>query len=172
MLSAIRTNPFRAANWRWQRVIGALDQTQPLPSRRRDSPIGYKWIREGMRFKILHDRSLNDPAMQYVLLDEQPAIFWAHWLYSQANNSSRYSIEAYILSRQTDFEIGFQCGVPPAIIDAYEALFFNVREKLNHPDYIVNCVIGQAIHRGLAERDFDLLSKLYGYFCGHISSTA
>lgn len=71
-----------------------------------------------------------------------------------------------MLARGDNHSIGYRCGVLPDIVETYEALFFNVREKIQHRSYILNCVLGPAIHRGLSEREFDLLWKLYGYFLG------
>jgi len=105
--------------------------------------------------------------MDRVLLSERwPEIFWAHWAWSSETNPQKFSIEAHILSRENDFEIGYRCGMPPEYVEAYEALFFNAREKLQHPQYVINCIIGPAIHRGISEREYDLLWKLYGYFLG------
>jgi hypothetical protein len=52
------------------------------------------------------------------------------------------------------------------IIQTYDALFFNVRDKLNRTDYILNVVLKDAVSRGLHEREKDLLWKLVAYTGG------
>lgn len=89
-------------------------------------------------------------------------IYWAHQLYHD-DSPTRWAMEAYLLSRETDAQIGFLLGCPPEVVEAYEALFFDVRSKLQHPDYIINVVIGPQIHQGLGSRDIGALWKLCGY---------
>lgn len=166
MLQYARSNPFRPADWRWQRAIGVLNRNQPNPTRRRDDAPGYKWIRDALRFKLAYDACGDNDLRKFDLAENYQAMFWAHWLWHQDNHPAKSALEAYILARQTDFEIGYIFGVPPQMVEAYEAVFFNVREKLNHREYILHCVLGPSIQRGLNESMYDLLWKLYGYFCG------
>ena len=165
MLSALRTNPFRAVNWMWQRVCGIVDRSQPTATSRRDGKQAAAWIRKGVRFKLAYARAIN-PEDQCQLAINHPEVFWAHWLFTQERHPARYAVEAYLMARQTDREVGLRCGVPPEVVNAYESLFFNVREKLNYPEYILHCVLGESIQKGIESRNFDLLWKLYGYFCG------
>lgn len=166
MLQYAKSNPFRPADWRWQRTIGVLNHTQPNPTRRRDDAGGFKWIRSALRFKIAYDACGDNDLRKFELADSDPALFWAHWMWQQDNHSIKSAVEAYILARQTDFEIGYNCGIPPQVVEAYEEVFFNVREKLNHREYILHCVLGPSIQKGLTESSYDLLWKMYGYFCG------
>ena len=100
------------------------------------------------------------------LAEQTPIIFWAHYLYDQLHNPMRWSIEARILARETDREIAMRIGCGEEIIQAYEALFFNVRDKLNRKDYIFHTVLKDAVLRGLHERKKDLLWKLVAYLGG------
>lgn len=160
------SNPFRPADWRWQRASAIYDQNPgALPaSRRLDGPDGFKWINEGVRFLRAYARVRGERG-RALLAEQRPEIFWAHWAFT-SQQPIRYVIEAHLLARGDNYSIGYRCNMPPGVIEAYEALFFNVREKLIHRSYILNCVIGPAIHRGLSEREFDTLWKLYGYFLG------
>ncbi len=160
-----RDNPFRPVDWRWQRARAICDGEGLSTTRRRDDPTGYKWITRAVKFIQELEACRSD--MDRVLLSERrPAIFWAHWAWSSETNPQKFSIEAHIMARESDFEIGFRCGMAPEYVEAYESLFFHVRDKLQHQKYILNCVIGPSIHRGLSEREYDLLWKLYGYFLG------
>ena len=97
---------------------------------------------------------------------ECPDMFWAHYLYDQPEHPLRWSIEARILARETDREIARRIGCGEEIIQLYEALFFNVRDKLDRTDYIFNVVLKDAVLRGLHEREKDLLWKLVAYTGG------
>lgn len=141
-----------------------FEKTGPRPNRRRDTPHGYHWILRGLRFKREYDAATTELAKESVATT-YPDIFWAHWVWSSAN-PLKHSVEAHILAREEDSEIGFRCNLTPDVVQAYESLFFNVREKIDHRKYIINCVFGPTIHKGFSEREFDLIWKLYGYFLG------
>lgn len=164
-LQCIRSNPFRVADWRWQRAVGYLSGQQPPPSKRRDGPVGYRWIREAIRFKRELDACQTD-WQRFDLAERRPAIFWAHYAYADVSGPPRWVMEARLLARNDDFEVGIKGGMGPQIVEAYEALFFNVREKLQHRDYILNVIMRHAVARGVSEREYDLLLKLYAYFYG------
>lgn len=159
-------NPFRPPDWRWRRAVALRDGQSPFrPSRRRDGPEGFRWINRALLF-LREYNEVRTEVQRAQLAEHRPDIFWAHWIWNAQANPVRHLIEAHILARSTDYTIGHRCNTPPNVIDAYESLFFNVRDKLQHRSYILNCVMGPAIHRGLSEREYDLLWKLYGYFLG------
>ena len=158
-------NPLRPADWRWQRAK-EIFSGQGLPTtRRRDSPTGYKWISLAKRFLVSLNRCRSERE-QALLAEECPAIFWAHRAWVSETSPQKYSIEAHILAREDNDTIGYRTNMHPSYIEAYEALFFNVRDKLQHKQYILNCVMGPAIHRPFSEREYALLWKLYAYFLG------
>jgi len=51
-------------------------------------------------------------------------------------------------------------------VEAFERVFFDVRDRLGRRDFVINQVVGPAIHRGLNCRDYALLWKLFGYMRG------
>ncbi len=71
-----------------------------------------------------------------------PEMCWALRLYEQRDYEKlRWTIEARILARQTNDEIAQSCGCMPEMIEYYEALFFNVRARLDSPDFIMTKVV-------------------------------
>jgi hypothetical protein len=46
---------------------------------------------------------------------------------------TRWSIEARILAREDDQKIAGSMGIDASVIEAYEAVFFDVRERLDDP---------------------------------------
>lgn len=157
-------NPMRQVDWKWQRAVAIYEGVGPSATRRRDTPEGHAWIQRAKRFKDEYEAA-RTPLQQETVADNHFDIFWAHWIWT-SENPMKYSLEAHILAREDNFEIGFRCGLAPDVVEAYEQLFFNVRDKLHHRKYIVNVVLGPAVHRGLSEREFDLLWKLYAYNIG------
>lgn len=165
-LQCAANNPFRPADWRWQRAVAITDNTPEAtpPSRRLDGGDGFRWITAAERFQREYQACINEE-QRANLAEKRPALFWAHWAY-RSSNMVKHIIESQILARSDDYAIGFRCNMPPEYIATYEALFFNVREKLHHRSYILNCVLGPTIHKGLTDREPELLWKLYGYFIG------
>lgn len=164
MLQFMAQNPWRTPNWRWLRATGIEDHGYPATTPRRDTEDGYKWIRRALRFHRLRD-SDNDQHQARLAL-EFPDIFWAHWAWENNEQPLKHSIEAHILARETNKEIGFKLGCGPEVVEAYEKIFFNVREKLSHREYIINVVLAESVTRGLSDRHYDLLWKMFGFSGG------
>lgn len=161
-----RNSPKRSPDWRWQRASQYVESpcAATRPSQRRDGRGSVGIIRTAIKFKAAYEACENDYA-KLELIDKYPDIFWAYELYLQAE-PTRYAIEAYILARETDKEIGYRFGLSPSIVASYEELFFNVRDYLQNQGYVVTVVIGEALQKGLYERQYDLLWKLCGYMGG------
>ncbi len=135
------------------------------PSRRRDGTQGTYWISRARRYLRRYHSCQTD--LDFVRLsDKYPDVFWAHHIWRDQNVAQRAAIEAQILAREDDYAIGQRCGIDPIVVTAYSELFFDVRSRLDHPSYIVNCVIGPELQTGLTTRDYPLLWKLYAYFMG------
>lgn len=164
-LDCSRLNPFRPPHWRWLRAEGIVARQQPGAGRERDGRAGYKWINRARRFLAALNRATSDDALVAVAMEYQD-IFWAHTAFQDENNPIRWEIEARILARCNNWEIAFHCGVAEEIVEAYEALFFDVREKLHHTGYIVHRVMGEAVQRGVTERAYDLIWKMYAFAYG------
>jgi hypothetical protein len=165
MLNALRDNPRRSPSWRWLRAVN-IDAGGPKASRKLDGADGFKWVRRASRLKRHFELAGNRPQALYALHHRDPELFWAHSLWAEDKTPSRWAIEARVLAGETDAEIAAKVGTTPEVIDAYINVFFDVREKMAHTDYVVNVVMGDAVTRGLQERHYDLLWKLMGYHGG------
>jgi len=165
MFHELRDSPRRAPNWRWLRAV-QIDAAGPRPSRARDGEEGFAWIRRASRLKRRFEQANNRPDILYRLLQQDRALFWAHSLWLEDKAPTRWAIEARVLAGESDKQIAARLGVDEEIVQAYEAVFFNVREMLANRDYIVNVVMADAVTRGLTERQYDLLWKLFGYHGG------
>jgi hypothetical protein len=164
MLEAMTQNPCRVPNWRWLRAQD-IAQGGPPATMRRDGATSTILIRRAARFyKALQNYDSDERQMK--LAWERPDMFWAHYMYDQLHNPMRWSIEARILAGESNQEIARRIGCAEEIIQIYEGLFFNVRDKLNRKDYILHTVLKDAVLRGLQEREKDLLWKLVAYTGG------
>lgn len=159
-------NPHRPVDWRWLRAQECRDNySHPRLkySRKSDGPL----IGKAIRFLQALDK-VEDDVDLHVLAMDHPEMFWAHQLHDEEKHSNRWEVEARILAGDGLDVISGRTGLPEAAIELYEALFFNVNERLKIKGYILHTVLGPSVHKGLTDRDHDLLWKLYGYFGGGV----
>lgn len=167
MQDAFRNNHQRAPHWRWLRALQA-DTSGPRANARIDGPDGYKWIRRALKLKRNHAKAVGNPAKLYMLSEQDPALFWAHNMWTEDKIPTKWAIEAHVLADEPVEEIAQRIGADPSVVEAYEAVFFDVRSRLANREYIINVVMKDAVTRGLTERNYDLLWKLFGYQCGSV----
>lgn len=165
MLNALRNNPMRSPHWKWLRVL-SIESGGPKASRAMDGADGFRWIRRALRLKRRHAEAASRPMALYHLARVDGDLFWAHSLWADEKQPTRWAIEARILAGETNEEIAKKIGCEVGVIDAYESVFFNVREKLANTEYIVNVVMADSVTKGLTERQYDLLWKMFGYTGG------
>lgn len=159
------SNPLRPVDWKWKRAIEIVEGAGTRPARSKDGIAGFKWINRAITFLRAFRRCETDHQRE-VLAGRYPDIFWAHYIFGQTGHPQKSAIEAHILARETNLGISRRCLLSEASIEAYEQLFFNVRDSLANRSYIINCALGPAVHRHITDRDYDLLWKMYGYFLG------
>ena len=152
--------PWRPADWRWQRA-GLLAAGDLKRNRRFDDSHVQKL--EQFARTVLNDTS--DDAQER-LYNRNPAMFWAYRLYMQDEVARRSEVEARIIANQTPNEIMLRTGIDEKTIEAYEIAFYDVRDKLQYPSYVLHTLIGTALHRGLQERDYALVWKYMAHTFG------
>lgn len=160
----LAANPRRPVDWRWQRAVQlARDTTREFNRRRIDD----EWIKKARNFRIRYTNARDDIA-RTALAETYPDFWYAHEYYHQDEQSDRWDLEARLLARQDPIGIANVLCTSVQTIETYERLFFNVRERIDNSGYILHHVIGPALHRGLHDREYDLLWKWYGYTYGHV----
>lgn len=165
MLPSIRDNPRRAPHWRWLRAV-EIDKGGPRPSRAIDSEEGFTWIRRAVRLKRRYDLAANKPDALYRLIQYDRELFWAHNMWLDDKAPMRYAIEARILAGESDEQIAKRIGTDAGVIQAYAEVFFEVRGLMDNWDYVVNVIMADAVSRGVAERQYDLLWKMFAFYGG------
>ena len=124
---------YRPPDWRWSRITSIVGNGRKLSRSRDDSHVhrGVKML------KALRDGngSGEDIGRQY------PAEYEAHLIHTRREErSGKWMLEAGILARQTPETLGEYLGIPASTVEAYEKLFFDVRDKLDRSGYIVTHV--------------------------------
>lgn len=158
-------NACRPPDWKWRRAEGAAAGTEPGPSRKWDTKDGAAAIRRALKFMSRY-QAVNSVEDKYELAFSMPEMYWAYRMYEDLSSVIRYGVEAHILAKSTDVDIAMRVCYSPQVIRTFEDMFFDVRSRLSCRQWVVHSIIGVSVHHGVAERQFDLLWKLYGLMMG------
>jgi hypothetical protein len=168
MIDLLYSNPWRPPDAWWRRAVGVVFDAHPWASVNRDSCRGCGWIKRAERFLVAKERTRTHHE-QMELVCEHPAIFWAHWLHERTGPNDpliRWAVEARILARQSDDEIAGRAGCQPEYVEAFESLFFNVRDRLDNRDFIFDTVIKPPGAHCSPRRHCDWVWKALAYVGG------
>lgn len=162
-------NPFREPQWRGERALSLVEGAQ---GPRRASPKSDdQYVRQYRNFLVKY-LPQQDESLRLALFPRYPALYYAHQLQYHPDREWRTFCQARLLARQSDKEIGEAIGTLPEAVAWYEALFFNVRDRLDNHDWIVKTVLGTRDQRAanregsITDHQRELLYKIYGYFGG------
>ena len=155
-----KDNPLRPPDWRWLRAQWLRNSGKYAKKSREDA--------ETLLIKrYLTSKNACHNEMQLErLMYKMPGLYHAEQFYGREDLDIRWEVEARLLAREPIESIANKLGVETEVIFWYERAFYNVIEKLDNRSYISNVAMGRSIHRGLYERDYDLLWKMLGYACG------
>jgi len=152
-------SPLRPPGWRWLRAGYLVDNGRRLSRCRDDNKV---WDAVAF-YRAL--RSCQDERGRARLARKMPAFFEAWQVYQQAS-LVRWEVEARLLANEETEAIARKCGLSANAVEVFHDTFFSVRPHLRARDWIMNCVIGPKVHRGLKETDQDELLKLYAFAGG------
>lgn len=159
-----RKNPMRLPDWRWQRADAIARGEQY--SRLRDDPVILRMSKFARSYLRYTYDSVPDFAGLERLEANFPDLFWAHDIATNPAEHMiliRLEIEARICAEQPAEEIAALTGYEPAVINMFEAGFFDVIGRLKQDAFFQQCVVGSALHSGLsAEQDYGILWKIFG----------
>lgn len=187
LLDFERYNPFRRPDWRFERVLGMIDQNTRLNGKcGRVTRFDDQFVRELKKF-LLKYRNVQLTADERKNLGyEFPGLYWAYQAYEQrnaANTKLAEMMEARILAGMTNEEIAKEHHTLPDTVHWYEMAFFNVRERLESHDWIIEHVLmpaytrdrseaadrdddGQRTVQNIVEPFFDSTLKFFAYYGG------
>jgi hypothetical protein len=161
--SISNVNPFRPPDWRIRRARFVVDNSLPM-SRKLDD----KHVQRAIRFLRRRNSTRSDFDMDS-LFSAYSDIFVADDIFSQDDDRYqmfKWEIEARLLAGADNRSIAATLGVHEEVIETYELLYFNVRDKLKHRSYILHTVIGPSVALGIRNREPNVLWKLFGYMGG------
>jgi len=134
-------SPFRRPSWRIDRIIEITRKSDsPLMHTRRCSRHDDQWVRQAKSF-ILRWGNLQPP--------EREALFYAYeiCLRSADEPETAFILEVRLLARQDRGVIAHAMSTIPEAVDWYEALFYNINDRLDNRDWITTQCLMPALRR-------------------------
>lgn len=164
-LTLTRNSPDRDPDWRWRRAIRLLDVPDSKISKHKEGQDSYHWAHAAKEYLAAY-RTCSTEEAYTAVYERFPAIYWAHLVHTQVNPTTRHMLEAYLLCENITFKgISYFLAMSADQIEAYEALFFNVRDRLAHEAYIWN-VIEPNVDTNSPDYFFEKTMKMMSYRAG------
>jgi hypothetical protein len=160
-----RHNPLRAPGWRWRRAHSLVARGRYFSHHRDDEATG----RAVHYLRALARCPQGIPSARVV--KRYPEVCEAHRLYEDGG-TTRLLIEARLLARQPTAEIARLTGVAGGVIDAYEALHFNIADRLDARDWVLTQAVGRRRSAEGAAPDRGVVLKSFAYFGGPLALEA
>jgi len=155
-----KNDPLRPPDWRWQRARWLRELNKNARKNREDAETVII-----KRYQALKSQCESD--LDYDRLKAKfPGVFHAEEFHGREDLDIRWEVEARLLAREPLEQIAAKLGAPVEIVFWYEKTFFNVLDRIDNRSYIISVAMGRSIHKGLFERDYDLLWKMLGYGLG------
>jgi hypothetical protein len=160
--------PLRVPHWRLNRVTEMLrHRPKPLrPCWADDHPI------RAYRNLVLELLDADDREEKlHAAILERPAVYVAHRFHYSPEFRQRQEIEARVLTLERMEAIAASLGADPKAVEYYASIFFDVRDALDHRDWVSTMIRNRMRHeeengcsRAEAERGY--VMRLFGYFGG------
>jgi hypothetical protein len=146
-----RRSPCRPLDWRWRRACSLATQGRRVRPAQDDALTGLaarflSWLRAGAPARGRRPASFADVAIARLLHEH--------------GGLTRLAVQARLLAGQDLEAIAACTGLPPATVAMYEALFFNVLDRLRAAAWVVGVAIGHG--RGSAP-DPEAVLKAFAY---------
>jgi hypothetical protein len=160
----IGLDPWRVPNWRYLCAVEIL-QDGPGPAASFEGERDVRRISRLVDFLRQYRRCGGSPRLLRQLRQREPHLYSAHELYNDdLLQQTRWIVEARILAREKPAEIAGKLGCNPQLIKVFATLYFDVRSRLDHKDYIEGVVFSKA--RNSTKVGNALAWKIIGYHFG------
>lgn len=136
-------NPFRRPDWRWERVLEITQKPNGGRSTKRDDA----YVRQARSFYVRwHNR---EPEDREPLFLENPGLFLAYQMFEMqtADPDHALILQSRLLAGMDYVDIAEAMDTMPQMVEWYEAVFFNVRDKLKKRDWVTRQVLIPAMMR-------------------------
>ena len=137
-LSFAIQGPFRTPKWRLERVVQLISHrsVRSRPGQYDDDYIQIYW-----RILLALAAAGDDEANRDAVFREYPDVCAAHRFHYSPDLEQRQTLEARLLTDETFEQIASRYGVAPQVIDYYEKLFFDVRDRMHAKGWIAMMVL-------------------------------
>jgi hypothetical protein len=162
MLLLSEDNPLAPLDRRWRRAAQLLADGLPLSPDYDDA-----WVQQALDYRTAL-AGCQDEAGRLTLAPAMPALAQAHALHEAGSPLLRWAVEAYVLAGESCDAVARRFGLLPETVEAYERVFFAVRDRLAADGWVLCHVIGRQMHYGLTEQDLDVLWRFVGYYFGPV----
>jgi hypothetical protein len=137
-------NPLRPVDWRHQAAAELVAAGKPFPRR--------TWDNETFEVAAYLRRAGRgtDPRR---LAAEFPALHMAFGIYQHPDPQLRYALEAQLMTADEAPVVAAWLGTSADVIEAYQAAFFDVRERLANVDFIIQRVVNPKANEPYEYRD-------------------
>jgi hypothetical protein len=149
-------SPVRFGDWRWLRAIEHVFDPESENSDGWD-----EWFAATVKCVNLKFRAHGE--LNGLRTDNRLRAIDEAYQISLLDNPVRWALEAWILTGASAKEIATKCGLGVDVVEAYEAVFFDVRSRLSSPSFIMNFVIGPRIYQTFTEVDVELVWRLLAF---------
>jgi hypothetical protein len=144
----------RLPSWRWRLARSILDDADW-------ADLGVDaWVEDALAFLQALTRHplhvVQGLSNRFREIDAARTIF-------STDDLSRWHLEARLLTGETLDTVASKCVLPLEVVRCYAAVFYDVRDRLDWPTYVICEFVGPKIHIGLEEDDFETFLKFYGY---------
>lgn len=150
-------------SWRWTAITELVDGNPteyPRIARHADD-----WIRRGYQFRLAQ-LAAETPAEHYKVGLLYPDLAEAHALVTdRLIIRDRWAMEALIMTGESSDVIASHIGQSVDVINAFEAVFFDVRRILPYKVFVLNRLAAPAMDSRAID-DPDSMFKLIGYLGG------
>jgi hypothetical protein len=143
-------------NWRWVRARELVDK-RLSPRRSRDD----KFVAQA--YKYLQRYRKDNPRVEEQVASAYPTIHKAKELYEDIYSGTRWVHEAGVMAGQSLEFMAEYLNTAIEVLEVYEALFFDVRDALEHKGCILSNVLMPLFKGGARAKDPDFAWKLVAY---------
>lgn len=144
-------------SWRWDVAKSATESINFSPSSDNAVLAARRFLTRWVRCRTAFDWDF--------LATQMPNVFGAFSIYDE-NGPVRHALEARILADESARSIAAKAGFSAKVMQTYEDLFFDVRGRLSHVDFILNQVIGRDFRGPRGDTPYFVFWKVFGYLGG------
>jgi hypothetical protein len=151
--------PRRPTDWRWQRA-GLLLELGMRWSRRRDDA----QVRRAKEYRaaLRRCRCVADRGRLERKMPDVAAAVAIH----EGEQTTRWAVEARLLAGEQIEAIARKTALTPRVVATFEALFFNVSDRLENRGYLIHIAVG--LYTTPREIDPGLVWRLFGLLGGPV----